>query len=236
MIRLELVSEKTFKRIINMKLSEEQNRFVASNVVSLAQAWLYYDETRPYAICDDEKVVGFMMLDWDENERTVGIWRFMIASEYQKMGYGKAAVIATINMIKEEDKFDMIHLDYVEGNTVARELYYKLGFRENGEIENGEIIMTLPLTDSPKVGITTADDEDEEELLEIIEKEKKIGTEIPQEFQDEEKLKDDIEKGNIKRLTIMGRAIGLAKGTTLLIEREKQNYLEEAKKVIRNKR
>lgn len=236
MVRLELVTEKTFKKIVDMKLTEEQSHFVAPNVVSLAQAWLYYDETRPYAVCDGEKTVGFMMLDWDENERTVGIWRFMIASEYQKMGYGKAAVIAAVEMIKAEDKFDLIHLDYVKGNTVARDLYYKIGFRENGEVENGEIIMIMPLTDTPKVGIRTADDEDEDELLELITKEKKLGTTIPQEFLDEENVKHDIETGLIKRLTIMGKAIGIAKGTTLLIANDKRNYLEEAKKVIQSKR
>lgn len=106
-----------------------------------------------------------MMLDWDENERTVGIWRFMIAKEYQKMGYGKAAVQLVIKMIREENKFDMIRLDYVENNRIARELYYKMGFRENGEVIEGEIVMVLPLTDKPKVGMTIADEEDEEELL-----------------------------------------------------------------------
>ena len=232
MMHLEPVSEKTFKKVIDMKLPDEQSRFVASNVVSLAQAWLYYDETRPYAICDDDKVVGFMMLDWDESERTVGIWRFMIASEYQKMGYGKAAVEAAIKMIKDESKFDMIHLDYVEGNTVARELYYKAGFRENGDVEDGEIIMTLPLTDTPRVGMTTADEEDEEELLDIIASEKRLGTVIPKELRDEESVKRDIELRKIKRLTGMGKAIGIAKGKALLIESGNKKYLKEAEKKL----
>lgn len=42
MVTLELVNERTFSKVVDMKLPEEQNRYVAPNVVSLAQAWLAY--------------------------------------------------------------------------------------------------------------------------------------------------------------------------------------------------
>ena len=54
MVTLELVNERTFGKIVDMRLSEEQNRYVAPNVVSLAQAWLHCDAARPYAVCDGE--------------------------------------------------------------------------------------------------------------------------------------------------------------------------------------
>ncbi|ABX42584.1 hypothetical protein [Lachnoclostridium phytofermentans] len=77
MVSLKEVNEKNFRTIIGMKLNEEQSKYVASNVYSLAQAWLYHEEAKPYAIYNDEEVIGFMMLDWDEKERECGIWRFM---------------------------------------------------------------------------------------------------------------------------------------------------------------
>lgn len=227
MLRLEKVNERTFKKIIDMKLPAEQNKFVAPNVVSLAQAWLYYQEARPLAICNDDDVVGFVMLDWDENERTVGIWRFMIAPEFQNKGYGKKAMEVVIELVRNEGKFDLIHLDYVPGNTIAHDLYFSLGFRENGEVEDDEIIMTLPLTDNPKVGMLIADEEDIEDFLEIIDNEKMIGMDIPDELFNEAQIRDAIDKGCVKRFTIMGKTIGFTVGDTLLIENKSQAYRDE---------
>lgn len=234
MIRLEIVNENTFKKVVDMKLPADQNCFVAPNVVSLAQAWLYYKEARPYAVCDDDKVVGFLMLDWDENERTVGIWRFMIAKEFQKNGYGKKALEVAIELIRNESKFDLIHLDYVPGNTVACDLYYSLGFRENGDVEDGEIIMTLPLTKEPKVGMLIADEEDMDDFLEIIQSEKKAGTEIPDKLQDEAMLQLSVEKRCVRRFTIMGETIGFAVGDELLIESKSKVYLKEAQAKLKS--
>lgn len=66
MVSLKEVNENNFKTVVGMKLNEEQSKYVASNVYSLAQAWLYPDEAKPYAIYNDEEIIGFMMLDWDE--------------------------------------------------------------------------------------------------------------------------------------------------------------------------
>lgn len=229
MIRLEKVNEQTFKKLVDMKLPEDQNIFVAPNVVSLAQAWLYYESARPMAICYDEEVVGFIMLDWDEAERTVGIWRFMIAPDYQKRGYGRKALEIAIELIRKEDKFDLIYLDYVQGNTVAHDLFYSLGFRENGDVEDGEIVMILPLTNEPKVGMLIADKDDIEDFLEIVHSEKEAGADIPEELQNETKIRESVAKCRLWRFTIMGKTIGFAIGDKLLVESKSSIYLEEVK-------
>ncbi len=145
MIELRKVDEDNFRKIVNMKLTQGGQEFVASNVYSLAQAWVFYEEARPLAIYKDEEVIGFMMLSYDEKEREAGIWRFMIAEEHQGKGYGKEAMLKAIEMIKNENKFDSIGLDYVQGNVVAKHLYENLGFKETGEVEDGEIIMKMDL-------------------------------------------------------------------------------------------
>ena len=217
MIYLELVNEKTFKKVVDMQLDKEQKKLVAPNVVSLAQAWLYYDEAKPYAILNDNRVVGFMMLDWDEKERTVGLWRFMIAKEEQGKGYGKEAVKAFLDLVKKEKIFDIVFLDYVKGNTVARNLYASFGFLENGDIEDGEIVMTLPLTDSPKVGYTIADMDDLNELLNISSDIKK------------EDLKDAILHNEVKRYTILGKAIGFTIKEKLFID---EKFIDRRKEIM----
>ncbi len=228
MIRLEPVTNRTFRKIVDMKLPPEQSKFVAPNVVSLAQAWLYRDEARPFAVCDGDEPVGFMMLDWDEGERTVGIWRFMIAFEHQRKGYGRSAMQAAVQLVRESGKFDLMHLDFVPGNEGARSLYYAMGFRENGDIEDGEIVMTLPLTDDPKLGMLTADDEDMDGFLAVIESEAKAGNPSAEAFSDTEALKTAVAAGRVRRLTIMGKTVGLALDGAILIAQDSMAYYESA--------
>ncbi|MDF2544217.1 MAG: family N-acetyltransferase [Herbinix sp.] len=145
MVSLKEINESNFRAIVRMRLNEEQSKYVASNVYSLAQAWLYPEEAKPYAIYNDEEIIGFIMLDWDEKEHECGIWRFMIASDQQGKGYGRKALTCALNIIKEAGKFDYVFLDYVPGNVVGKHLYESMGFIETGEIEDGEIVMKLDL-------------------------------------------------------------------------------------------
>ena len=227
MVYLEKVSEKTFRTVVRTKVSPEQENYVASNMFSLAQAWLYYENARPYAIMDDDRVVGFTMLDWDEEERSVGIWRFMIGIEDQNKGYGRAAMKELLNMIKDADKFDVVILDYAEGNIVARDLYYSFGFRETGEVDDDEVIMELPLTDTPKVGMLTADEDDLDDFLKLILEEQELGTVIPLSIVNKEQLEEAIKKEQVKRLTLMAKTIGLYLNGELLLGKNYMNYLDE---------
>ncbi|WP_312371446.1 GNAT family N-acetyltransferase [Lachnoclostridium sp.] len=145
MVSLKEVNENNFRTIVGMKLNEEQSKYVAKNVYSLAQAWLYPEVAKPYAIYNDEEVVGFMMLDWDEKERECSIWRFMIATDQQGKGYGRKALEYALNIIKEAGKFDYVFLDYVPGNVVGKHLYESMGFIETGEIDEGEVVMKFDL-------------------------------------------------------------------------------------------
>ncbi|HPB16235.1 MAG: GNAT family N-acetyltransferase [Clostridiaceae bacterium] len=233
MIHLEKVDENTFRKVTKMKVMPEQEHFVAPNVYSLAQAWLYYKAARPFTIMNDDEPVGFIMLDWDEATRTVGIWRFMIEAEQQNKGYGREALKAALEYIKASDKFDAVFLDYVPENTVARDLYYSLGFRENGEVDDDEIIMVLPLTDNPKVGITNADIDDIDEFEKFINSELQKNVDIPDVFKSKEKLLDSIQKENILRLTIMDKTIGLSDGVNTFIGSDHQKYASEVYDLVK---
>lgn len=143
-IDLREITEENFFAIINMKMPEDQH-FVAPNAISLAQAWLHRENARPYAIYHQNELVGFIMLDWNEHERSLGIWRLMIALEHQGKGYGQAVVDKVIDMARQSDKFDNLCMDYVPENKIAEHIYYKAGFRPTGEIEDGEIVMKMDL-------------------------------------------------------------------------------------------
>lgn len=146
MINFKAITEDNFQAIINMKRPAEEH-FVASNVYSLAQAWLYRDagDVYPFAIYDEEIPVGFMMLDEDLEERCLVIWRIMFPVEYQNKGYGTQAVKQIIQLAKESGKYDFMIIDHHPDNKVAQHVYEKLGFKPTGEISNGEIVLRLDL-------------------------------------------------------------------------------------------
>lgn len=147
MISFRKITEDNFAAIVQMKRPDEE-KFVASNVYSLAQAWLYREagDVYPFAIYHEETPVGFMMLDEDLEERCLMIWRIMFPEEHQNKGYGTRAIKQIIQMAKDSGKYDYIILDYVPENVVAKHVYEKLGFLPTGEIvNNGEIEMKLVL-------------------------------------------------------------------------------------------
>ncbi len=234
MIHLEKIDEKTFRKVTQMKLAPGQEKFVAPNVYSLAQAWLYTEVARPLVIMNDDEPVGFIMINWDEPVRTASIWRFMIEAEHQNKGYGRKALTAALEYIKASGRFDAVFLDYVPENTIARDLYYSLGFRENGEVDDDEIIMVLPLTDNPKVGITRADMDDVDELEKLINSELQKNMDIPDVFKNKKDLSDSIQQKNIFLLTIMGKTIGVSDSVNTFIGSDHQKYVSEAHELLKN--
>lgn len=144
MVNFREITEENFRDIIRMKRPDEEH-FVASNAVSLAQAWLYRNnnDVYPFAIYDGETPVGFMMLDEDLEEKCLSFWRILFPEEHRNKGYGTQAIKQIIEMAKVSGKYDFMILDYVPENAAAKHVYEKLGFRATGEIDNGEIVMRL---------------------------------------------------------------------------------------------
>ncbi|MBM6613850.1 GNAT family N-acetyltransferase [Desemzia sp. RIT804] len=105
MIEFVTINEDNFKDVINLEVAEIQNYFVAPSVRSLAECYLYCNnnDVFPYAIIGEEKVVGFLLLDTDENEEEIMIWRMMIGKQYQGKGYGRETIKKIVQMSKEQN-------------------------------------------------------------------------------------------------------------------------------------
>lgn len=146
MVEFRPITEENFFAVINMKRPEGEG-FVASNAVSLAEAWLYREnrDVFPFAIYDGDQPVGFMMLDEDVEERALGLGRIMFPEENTNKGYGAQALQKVIDLARESGKYDRLVLDYVRGNDRAAHLYEKLGFRPTGESGDGVIVMELKI-------------------------------------------------------------------------------------------
>jgi len=145
MIQLKKINKDNYRECLSLKVKEDQSKFVAPNTISLAQAYVFYEDALPYAIYNDEVMVGFIMLSYDKKDNSYDIWRFMIDEKYQGKGYGKAAIISAIELIKENKDCHEISLSYVPGNTCAEEIYKKVGFKPTGEVDGIEIVMLLKI-------------------------------------------------------------------------------------------
>ena len=73
-VRLEDVTAQNWLAVVRLKLSEDQQRLLASNTYSIAQS--KYDEAaQPRAIYAGDMIVGFLMYDVPESMTTSSMCR-----------------------------------------------------------------------------------------------------------------------------------------------------------------
>lgn len=149
-ISLREITADTVRAVTKLSVREDQTRFVASNAVSLAQA-LFAPEAWYRAIYAGDEPVGFVML-YDESLRlpppvspAVGVWRFMIDCKHQRQGIGSAALKLIISNMRSKGLFKELELSYLPDSGSPEPFYRQLGFIATGRIDDGEIVMALPL-------------------------------------------------------------------------------------------
>lgn len=146
MIELKPVDETSFAQVIDLTVAEADQGLVAPNVRSLADCWLYRDngDVFPYAVWAEEKVVGFLLIDIDEDDKQYMVWRVMIDRAHQGKGYGRQVLEAVIELAKSHPVCDHVRADYVKGNDKMAQLLKKLGF-ETFDQDEREIYARLVL-------------------------------------------------------------------------------------------
>lgn len=149
-VSLREITAETVRAVIKLAVTEYQNRFVAPNAVSLAQA-LFSPQAWYRAIYLDEEPVGFVMLSDDSllspprEHAEIGVWRFMVDAKHQRQGIGRAAMQLVIEHVRRKGLFEKLAISYVPGEGSPEPLYRSLGFEPTGEIDEGEVVMTLAL-------------------------------------------------------------------------------------------
>lgn len=141
-MHLKEIDRNNFFDVIDLKVSQEQRSFVATNVFSLAQAKAF-PECICFAIYNDEDLVGFTMYCMDVEDHEYWIYRLMIDHKYQGKGFGKTAMEKLIALIKEDLSHHVIYLSFEPENILAKQLYKKLGFKPDGRVIDGEIVYKL---------------------------------------------------------------------------------------------
>lgn len=145
MITIKEITRDNIEDVLALRVDESQKTFVSTNGDSLAQAYVYPETAFPFAVYDDEEIVGFIMMGYYEVKEYYTLWKFMIDRRYQNRGYGRKALELGIKYL--QDRFDVseIYTGVVPGNTVAKKLYSSAGFKDTGLIEAGMEEMRLTL-------------------------------------------------------------------------------------------
>ena len=168
MIELKKISilDDNMKECIALRVLPEQDNFVASNAVSLAQAYdvnKAYAETgkgsiaTPYAIYENDKMVGFVMYGYfpprdDDNsyskdEHIYYVWRLLIDKNHQGKGIGRAAVKQVMEEIKSKPcgEASYCYVSYVPENIGSKTTFASYGFEEDGRVLGGEVVARYKL-------------------------------------------------------------------------------------------
>lgn len=146
MLRLVEIDRYNYLPVLELSVSQEQKKFVATNQYSLAQAYAQ-PECVPLALYAENKPVGFAMYSLDADDHQYWIYRLMIDQRHQGKGYGREAMNLLIDRIRalSDEDHRYIYISFEPENAVARSLYESLGFLPDGRIEYGEVVYRLEL-------------------------------------------------------------------------------------------
>ena len=152
MISLRPVDSSNYRECIELTVAPEQERFVASNVQSLAEAYVWREGAEPYAVYSDDEMIGFALLfPLGEGEpdgsvppsgtvRGFILVRLMIDRGFQGRGLGRGALDAIVELIRSRG-LRTIRLSVVPENEQALGFYRRNGFAETGEVHGGELVL-----------------------------------------------------------------------------------------------
>lgn len=140
-------------QLIDLNVSEQQQQFVATNAVTLAQA-AYEPSAQVCGLWRGETAVGLMAwVDMSHPQAPVDpgdkldclfLWRLMIHLDHQRSGAGKAALAHLAQLAKALGR-SSVFVSVVEGPGGPLNFYESNGFVRTGKISEGETVLSLAL-------------------------------------------------------------------------------------------
>lgn len=140
MITLQALDNSNWEQCAYLKPKLEQEKFMASNLYSIAEVQ-FLQGFVVKAIYNDDVMIGFTMYGLDPDDGKYWIYRFMIDGRFQGQGHGYQAMLLVIDEIERaSNRTDIIMLGYKPDNELAGKLYSKSGFTEEGLAPWGEML------------------------------------------------------------------------------------------------
>jgi diamine N-acetyltransferase len=146
-VELVPITPDNVRAVYDLTVGPGQERFVAPNGWSLAQALAGGELAWPRAIRADDEIVGFLMLEIDPVDpqgRTYWLWRLMIGAERQARGIGRAAVELLGEEVVRRGGSELF-TSWVDLPDGPAPFYLRLGFEPTGDRIDGEIVGRLAL-------------------------------------------------------------------------------------------
>ena len=137
MIRLVEIDERNFFRVRQLKVGEDQQRFLDSPLGILARGYVYRAQrARVLAAEKDGEIVGLMLVkDMDEEPACYDLQQFMIDGRFQGRGYGAAALGLLLELLRQEKKYDDVEVCVHRENAAALALFTGAGFVDTGYVD-----------------------------------------------------------------------------------------------------
>ncbi|ERL66708.1 GNAT family N-acetyltransferase [Schleiferilactobacillus shenzhenensis] len=143
--RIVPVTEDNFWPVVHLHVAADQQDFIESNALSLAEAGFITSLAwHPYALIHADRAVGFAMIGaFNAAERYIWLDRLMIDQRYQHQGLGGAFLTQLQAFILERWPVDDIVLSYEPENTAAARFYRNHGFvsLDRTDPQNGEVMV-----------------------------------------------------------------------------------------------
>lgn len=151
-VSLREITAETVRAICGLEVARSQRNLVAPNAVSISEA--YFEPAAWFrAVYADDEPVGFVMLydptrtaSPDDGPDVCFLWRFMIAGDQQRRGFGKTALDLVIAHARTLPGVTRLRTSYVPAPGNAAPLYERAGFRPTGEVDDDEIVLELDLS------------------------------------------------------------------------------------------
>lgn len=143
-VELREVTAETVRAVCDLRVGPGQERFVAPNAVSIAEAH-FSDKAWFRAIYAGDTPVGFIMSYEDADTPEYFMWRLMIDHRCQGRGYGRRAVELLVERVRTLPGATRLLTSYVPGPGGPAGLYHSLGFVDTGEVDGGEHVTALEL-------------------------------------------------------------------------------------------
>jgi len=165
MIELRPISifDEQMPECVALRVLPEQENFVASNAISLAEA---YDVNKvreltgdgdiavPYAVYENGKMVGFAMYgffprggdddeeSYTDNEPCYYVWRLLVDKNHQGRGIGREMLRQIMDEIKTKPhgEAEYCYSSYNPDNIASKTTFKSYGYEEDGRVFGGEVV------------------------------------------------------------------------------------------------
>jgi diamine N-acetyltransferase len=144
-VSLREITKDTVRSIVKLKLGPGQDRFVASNGMSIAEAHYSPEVAWFRAIYCGDEPAGFVMLNDDPVKQEYYLWRLMIDERFQRQGVGQRALKLVMDYVRTRPGGTALLTSVVPGDGTPGPFYEKLGFVYTGEEDEGELFMKCEL-------------------------------------------------------------------------------------------